>query len=55
MNINGSLHMAIQTGVLIETIAALGAKVHWCSFNIFRTQDHAAAAIAKAGTSTDFA
>ena len=55
MNINGSLHMAIQTGVLIETIAALGAKVRWCSFNIFRTPDHAAAAIAKAGTSTVFA
>merc|ERR1719163_1205483 len=45
----------IQTGVLIETIAALGAKVRWCSCNIFSTQDHAAAAIAKAGTSTVFA
>merc|ERR1712166_460680 len=55
MNINGSLHMTIQTGVLIETIAALGAKVRWCSCNIFSTQDHAAAAIAKAGTSTVFA
>eukprot|EP00438_Fugacium_kawagutii_P035310 Skav215258 [mRNA] locus=scaffold811:356083:356700:- [translate_table: standard] len=52
MNINGSLHMTIQTGVLIETLAALGAKVRWCSCNIFSTQDHAAAAIAKAGTST---
>jgi len=55
MNINGSLHMTIQTGVLIETLAALGAKVRWCSCNIFSTQDHAAAAIAKAGTATVFA
>merc|ERR1712029_230675 len=49
LNINGSLHMTIQTGVLIETLAALGAKVRWASCNIFSTQDHAAAAIAKAG------
>merc|ERR1712217_221811 len=49
MNINGSLHMTIQTGVLIGTLAALGAKVRWASCNIFSTQDHAAAAIAKAG------
>merc|ERR1712222_300402 len=55
LNINGSLHMTIQTGVLIETLAALGAKVRWCSCNIFSTQDHAAAAIAKAGTSMVFA
>merc|ERR1712014_480640 len=55
LNINGSLHMTIQTGVLIETLAALGAKVRWCSCNIFSTQDHAAAGIAKAGTSTVFA
>jgi len=55
MYINGSLHMTIQTGVLIETLSALGAKVRWCSCNIFSTQDHAAAAIAKAGTSTVFA
>jgi len=55
LNICGSLHMTIQTGVLIETIAALGAKVRWASCNIFSTQDHAAAAIAKAGTSTVFA
>merc|ERR1711959_378354 len=54
-NINGSLHMTIQTGVLIETLAELGAKVRWCSCNIFSTQDHAAAAIAKAGTSAVFA
>merc|ERR1711974_470576 len=43
------------TGVLIETLAAMGAKVRWCSCNIFSTQDHAAAAIAKAGTATVFA
>merc|ERR1711972_937542 len=55
LNINGSLHMTIQTGVLIETLAALGAKVRWCSCNIFSTQDQAAAAIAKAGTATVFA
>jgi len=55
LNINGSLHMTIQTGVLIETLAALGAKVRWASCNIFSTQDHAAAAIAKAGTATVFA
>jgi adenosylhomocysteinase len=47
--------MTIQTGVLIETLAALGATVRWASCNIFSTQDHAAAAIAKAGTSTVFA
>jgi len=47
--------MTIQTGVLIETLSALGAKVRWCSCNIFSTQDHAAAGIAKAGTSTVFA
>merc|ERR1740127_18598 len=55
VNVSGSLHMTIQTAVLIETLAALGAKVRWCSCNIFSTQDHAAAAIAKAGTSTVFA
>merc|ERR1711968_175845 len=55
MDINGSLHMTIQTGVLIETLAALGAKVRWASCNIFSTQDHAAAAVAKAGTSAVFA
>ncbi len=47
--ITGSLHMTIQTAVLIETLVALGAEVRWCSCNIFSTQDHAAAAIAKAG------
>merc|ERR1712139_416678 len=55
LDINGSLHMTIQTGVLIETLQALGATVRWASCNIFSTQDHAAAAIAKAGTSTVFA
>jgi adenosylhomocysteinase len=55
MNISGSLHMTIQTGVLIETLAEMGAAVRWCSCNIFSTQDHAAAAIAKAGTSVVFA
>merc|ERR1712084_7721 len=49
MNISGSLHMTIQTGVLIETLTWVGAKVRWASCNIFSTQDHAAAAIAKAG------
>jgi len=55
LNISGSLHMTIQTAVLIETLHALGAKVRWCSCNIFSTQDHAAAAVAKAGTSVVFA
>src|SRR5712691_3825741 len=44
--ITGSLHMTIQTAVLIETLTALGAQVRWCSCNIFSTQDHAAAAVA---------
>jgi len=48
--IAGSLHMTIQTGVLIETLKVLGADVRWASCNIFSTQDHAAAAIAAAGT-----
>jgi adenosylhomocysteinase len=43
--ITGSLHMTIQTAVLIETLAALGAEVRWASCNIFSTQDHAAAAV----------
>ena len=47
--IMGSLHMTIQTAVLIETLVELGADVRWCSCNIFSTQDHAAAAIAEAG------
>jgi len=47
--ITGSLHMTIQTAVLIETLVELGADVRWCSCNIFSTQDHAAAAIAKTG------
>jgi adenosylhomocysteinase len=48
--ISGSLHMTIQTAVLIETLQALGAQVRWASCNIFSTQDHAAAAIAASGT-----
>lgn len=47
--ISGSLHMTVQTAVLIETLRALGAQVRWASCNIFSTQDHAAAAIAKTG------
>ena len=48
--ITGSLHMTIQTAVLIETLQALGAQLRWASCNIFSTQDHAAAAIAATGT-----
>ena len=48
--ITGSLHMTIQTAVLIETLQALGAKIRWASCNVFSTQDHAAAAIAATGT-----
>jgi adenosylhomocysteinase len=51
VRITGSLHMTIQTAVLIETLVALGASVRWASCNIFSTQDHAAAAIAKTGVS----
>jgi len=50
VRISGSLHMTIQTAVLIETLKELGANVRWASCNIFSTQEHAAAAIAKAGT-----
>src|SRR5213075_3434776 len=46
LRIMGTLHMTIQTAVLIETLSALGAAVRWCSCNIFSTQDHAAAAVA---------
>src|SRR4051794_10283758 len=49
VRVTGSLHMTIQTAVLIETLTALGADVRWASCNIFSTQDHAAAAMAKAG------
>jgi adenosylhomocysteinase len=55
VRISGSLHMTIQTAVLIETLHALGADVRWASCNIYSTQDHAAAAIAKAGTGAVFA
>lgn len=51
VRITGSLHMTIQTAVLIETLTALGAEVRWASCNIFSTQDHAAAAIAATGVS----
>src|SRR5947199_4652262 len=50
VRVTGSLHMTIQTAVLIETLKDLGASVRWASCNIFSTQDHAAAAIAKTGT-----
>lgn len=53
--ISGSLHMTIQTAVLIETLKALGAQVRWCSCNIFSTQDHAAAAVARDGSAAVFA
>src|SRR5277367_2678491 len=49
VRVTGSLHMTIQTAVLIETLADLGAEVRWASCNIFSTQDHAAAAIAQSG------
>src|SRR3954452_11442653 len=49
VRITGSLHMTIETAVLIETLVALGASVRWASCNIFSTQDNAAAAIAQAG------
>src|ERR1700746_2147386 len=49
VRVAGSLHMTIQTAVLIETLVDLGASVRWASCNIFSTQDHAAAAIAKSG------
>src|SRR6476469_1667830 len=51
VRVTGSLHMTIQTAVLIETLVDLGASVRWASCNIFSTQDHAAAAIAKSGVS----
>ena len=53
--VSGSLHMTIQTAVLIETLEEIGARVRWCSCNIYSTQDHAASAIAKAGTCAVFA
>src|SRR5580700_9517705 len=49
VRITGSLHMTIETAILIETLKELGANVRWASCNIFSTQDHAAAAIAEAG------
>ncbi|MGB2907607.1 MAG: adenosylhomocysteinase [Candidatus Aminicenantaceae bacterium] len=55
LKITGSLHMTIQTAMLIETLAELGADIRWSSCNIFSTQDHAAAAIAQNGTAAVFA
>ncbi|MBN2346112.1 MAG: adenosylhomocysteinase [Candidatus Aminicenantes bacterium] len=55
LRVTGSLHMTIQTAMLIETLVELGADVRWSSCNIFSTQDHAAAAIAKAGSAAVFA
>jgi adenosylhomocysteinase len=55
LRVTGSLHMTIQTAMLIETLSELGADIRWSSCNIFSTQDHAAAAIAKNGTAAVFA
>ncbi len=55
LKITGSLHMTIQTAMLIETLVVLGADIRWASCNIFSTQDHAAAAIAKNKTAAVFA
>jgi adenosylhomocysteinase len=55
LKVMGSLHMTIQTAMLIETLAELGANIRWASCNIFSTQDHAAAAIVKNGTAAVFA
>ena len=55
LKISGSLHMTIQTAVLIETLKYLGAKIRWCSCNIFSTQDHAAAAIVESKSASVFA
>ncbi len=55
VRISGSLHMTVQTAVLIETLQALGAKLRWASCNIYSTQDHAAAAIAREGSAAVFA
>jgi len=53
--VSGSLHMTVQTAVLIETLQALGGDIRWCSCNIFSTQDHAAAAIAAEKSAAVFA
>jgi adenosylhomocysteinase len=53
--ISGSLHMTVQTAVLIETLKEMGATLRWCSCNIFSTQDHAAAAIAHSDSAKVFA
>ena len=53
--VSGSLHMTVQTAVLIETLKVLGADLRWCSCNIFSTQDHAASAIARDDSAAVFA
>ena len=55
LKVMGSLHMTIQTAMLIDTLKALGADIRWATCNIFSTQDHAAAAIAKKGSAAVFA
>src|SRR6056297_232996 len=55
MRVTGSLHMTIQTAMLIETLYELGADIRWASCNIFSTQDHAAAVVAKEGLAKVFA
>ena len=55
LKVMGSLHMTIQTALLIETLKVLGADIRWASCNIFSTQDHAAAAIAASGCAAVFA
>ncbi|MEE9515860.1 MAG: adenosylhomocysteinase, partial [Candidatus Adiutricales bacterium] len=55
LKVTGSLHMTIQTAMLIETLKELGADIRWASCNIYSTQDHAAAAIAEAGSAAIFA
>src|SRR3989338_8342929 len=55
LKVMGSLHMTIQTAMLIETLKELGADIRWASCNIFSTQDHATAAVAKAGSASVFA
>ena len=55
LKVMGSLHMTIQTAMLIDTLHALGADIRWATCNIFSTQDHAAAAIAQKGTARVFA
>ena len=55
LKVTGSLHMTVQTAILIETLKNLGADIRWASCNIFSTQDHAAAAVAESGSAAVFA